>query len=90
MSEQSGLHGRKFSDKLLNWFSLRISQAFISALLAFILYSLVFLKLRGIVRDRASSPSNTSVHQERNEKYEHRLARQMLLYPACVRFINTS
>jgi hypothetical protein len=57
-----------------------------SALFAFILDSFVFWRLRGIVRERASSTSITSesVNQERNEKYEHRLARQMLLYPACV------
>jgi len=57
--------------------------AFISAILAFILYSLVFLKLRGIVRRRASSTITTPADKERtlNENYEHRLARQMLLFP---------
>ena len=59
---------------------------FISALFAFILYSLVFLKLRGIVRAHPSSTSIASRAQERNEKYEHKLARQMLLYPACILF----
>ncbi|KAH8994661.1 hypothetical protein EDB86DRAFT_3167243 [Lactarius hatsudake] len=69
---------------------------FISALLAFILYLLVFLKMRGIVRAQAHSTSVASADQERNEKYEHKLARQMLLYPiaytililpiACCRF----
>lgn len=56
-------------------------QMFISALLAFILYLLVFLKMRGIVRAQAPSTSVTSADRERNEKYEHKLARQMLLYP---------
>lgn len=69
---------------------------FISALLAFILYLLVFLKMRGIVRAQAHSTSVASAGRERNEKYEHKLARQMLLYPvaytililpiACCRF----
>ncbi|KAI9442654.1 hypothetical protein H4582DRAFT_2073251 [Lactarius indigo] len=69
---------------------------FISALLAFILYLLVFLKMRGIVRAQALSTSLASADRERNEKYEHKLARQMLLYPvaytililpiACCRF----
>ncbi|KAH8984511.1 hypothetical protein EDB92DRAFT_1819049 [Lactarius akahatsu] len=69
---------------------------FISALLAFILYLLVFLKMRGIVRAQAHSTSVASADRERNEKYEHKLARQMLLYPiaytililpiACCRF----
>ncbi|KAH9062413.1 hypothetical protein EDB87DRAFT_300979 [Lactarius vividus] len=69
---------------------------FISALLAFILYLLVFLKMRGIVRAQALSTSVASADRERNEKYEHKLARQMLLYPvaytililpiACCRF----
>lgn len=56
-------------------------QMFISALLAFILYLLVFWKLRGIVRAQALSTSVAAVAKERNEKYEHKLARQMLLYP---------
>jgi len=64
--------------------------AFMSALSAFILDAFVFLKLRGIVRERASSTSMTLVDQDRNEKYEHRLARQMLLFPACVQFNNLS
>lgn len=59
---------------------------FISAGLAFILYSLVFLKSRGIVRARSSLTSVASVKEESNQKYEHRLARQMLLYPASVQF----
>ncbi|KAI9457101.1 hypothetical protein BJY52DRAFT_522120 [Lactarius psammicola] len=69
---------------------------FISALLAFILYFLVFLKMRGIVRSQALSTSVASADRERDEKYEHKLARQMLLYPvaytililpiACCRF----
>ncbi|KAH9010008.1 hypothetical protein EDB85DRAFT_2240731 [Lactarius pseudohatsudake] len=69
---------------------------FISALLAFILYLLVFLKMRGIVRAQPHSTSVASADRERNEKYEHKLARQMLLYPiaytililpiACCRF----
>ncbi|KAH9163931.1 hypothetical protein EDB89DRAFT_2078399 [Lactarius sanguifluus] len=69
---------------------------FISALLAFILYLLVFLKMRGIVRAQVHSTSVASADRERNEKYEHKLARQMLLYPvaytililpiACCRF----
>ncbi|KAN0107003.1 hypothetical protein V8E52_010605 [Russula decolorans] len=55
----------------------------ISAILAFILYSFVFLKLRGIVRERASSTTTTPADKERTlkENYEHRLARQMLLFP---------
>jgi hypothetical protein len=56
-------------------------QMFISALLAFILYLLVFLKLRGIVRAQAFSTSVAAAAKERDEKYEHKLARQMLLYP---------
>ncbi len=56
-------------------------QMFISALLAFILYFLVFLKMRGIVRAQALSTSVASADRERDEKYEHKLARQMLLYP---------
>lgn len=57
--------------------------ALTSAVLGFILCSFVFLKLRGIVRKRASSTIVTLADQERtlNEKYEHRLARQMLLFP---------
>ncbi|KAH9963805.1 hypothetical protein BC827DRAFT_1266148 [Russula dissimulans] len=54
---------------------------FMSALLASILYSFVFLRLRGIVRARAPSTSIASAKEELHEKYEHRLARQMLLYP---------
>jgi len=54
---------------------------FISAGLAFILYSLVFLKSRGIVRARSSLTSVASANEESTKKYEHRLARQMLLYP---------
>jgi len=54
---------------------------FMSALLAFILYSLVYLKLRGIVHARTPSTSIASASQERNEKYEHKIARQMLLFP---------
>ena len=56
---------------------------FISALLAFILYLLVFLKMRWVVRAqaRSSSTSVASADRVRNEKYEHKLARQMLLYP---------
>jgi hypothetical protein len=57
---------------------------FISAVFAFTLYTLVFLKLRGIVRARARSKSIVSGEQENREKYEHRIARQMLLFPACV------
>jgi hypothetical protein len=57
---------------------------FISAVVTFILYMLVFLKLRGTVRAQRGSNSSISTEQERNEIYEHRLARQMLLYPACV------
>jgi hypothetical protein len=56
-------------------------QMFISALLAFILYLLVFLKLRGVVRAQAFSTSVAAAAKERDEKYEHKLARQMLLYP---------
>jgi hypothetical protein len=48
------------------------------------------VKLRGIVRERASSTSIKPVDQERTEKYERRLARQMLLYPVRVRFNNVS
>jgi hypothetical protein len=62
----------------------------VSALFAFILDTFVFLKLRGIVRERASSTSMASADQERKEKYEHRLARQMLLFPVCVHFKNSS
>ena len=56
---------------------------FISALLAFILYLLVFWKMRGIVHSQALSESTliASADQKRNERYEHKLARQMLLYP---------
>lgn len=54
---------------------------FISALLAFILYLLVFLKLRGIVRAQAPPMTVAEAAQERNEQFEHKLARQMLLYP---------
>jgi hypothetical protein len=57
---------------------------FISALLAFILYLLVFLKMRGIVHSQAFSTSIASADQNRNERYEHKLARQMLLYPVGV------
>jgi hypothetical protein len=57
---------------------------FMSAVFAFTLYTLVFLKLRGIVRARARSTSIVSREQASREKYEHRLARQMLLFPACV------
>jgi len=56
----------------------------------------VFLKLRGIVRAQAFSTSVAAAAKERDEKYEHKLARQMLLYPiaytililpiACCRF----
>ena len=56
-------------------------QMFISALLAFILYFLVFLKMRGIVRAQALATSVASANRERDVKYEHKLARQMLLYP---------
>ncbi|KAI0295876.1 hypothetical protein B0F90DRAFT_1637285, partial [Multifurca ochricompacta] len=59
---------------------------FISALLEIILYTLVFLKLRGIVRSQSPLTSVASADQERTEKYEHRIARQMLLYPACVAY----
>lgn len=69
---------------------------FISAMLAFTLNLLAFLKMRGIVRAQAPSTSVASASRERNEKYEHKLARQMLLYPlaytililpiACCRF----
>ena len=59
---------------------------FMSALLAFILYSLVYLKLRGIVHARTPSTSIASACLERDEKYEHKVARQMLLFPASVRF----
>ncbi|KAN0135446.1 hypothetical protein V8E53_006725 [Lactarius tabidus] len=83
-----------------NYGSLRITLdymvMFISALLAFILYLLVFLKLRGVVRAQAFSTSVAAAAKERDEKYEHKLARQMLLYPiaytililpiACCRF----
>ena len=61
---------------------------FTSALLAFILYSLVFLKLRATVHAHPSSTSIASRAQERNEKYEHRSARQMLLYPTYIQ-LNT-
>lgn len=61
-----------------------------SALFAFILDTFVFLKLRGIVRERASSTFMAAGDQERKEKYEHRLARQMLLFPVCVQFNNLS
>jgi hypothetical protein len=57
---------------------------FISAVFSFILYTLVFLKLRGIVRAQALRRTIVSADQERDERYEHRLARQMLLYPACI------
>ncbi|KAI0256435.1 hypothetical protein BJV78DRAFT_1278922 [Lactifluus subvellereus] len=63
---------------------------FLSAVYAFVLYSLVFLKLRGIVRAQARSTSIVSRDQERNERYEHRLARQMLLYPARILSNNPS
>ncbi len=56
-------------------------QLFVSALLSFILYLLVFLKMRGIVRAQLPSTSVASADREREEKYEHKLARQMLLYP---------
>ena len=56
-------------------------QMFISAFLAFILYLLVFLKLRGIVRAQAPPTSVAEAAKERNERFEHKLARQMLLYP---------
>ena len=59
-------------------------QIFISALLTFILYLLVFWKMRGIVRSQAFSTSVASADRERKEKYEHKLARQMLLYPVSV------
>jgi len=54
---------------------------FMSAVFAFTLYTLVFLKLRGIVRARARSTSIVSREQASREEYEHRLARQMLLFP---------
>ncbi|KAF8267937.1 hypothetical protein EI94DRAFT_1579359 [Lactarius quietus] len=68
-----------------NYGSLRITLdymvIFISALLAFIMYLLVFWKSRGIVRAQTTSTTVASAAQDRNEKYEHKLARQMLLYP---------
>ncbi|KAI0259228.1 hypothetical protein BC834DRAFT_641977 [Gloeopeniophorella convolvens] len=53
---------------------------FLSALFSFILYTLVFIRQRGIVRGQGSTSVETLVDQAK-EKYEHRLARQMLLYP---------
>jgi hypothetical protein len=50
----------------------------------FILYTLVYLKLRGIARARTPSTFVAHTNQERNEEYEHKLARQMLLFPASV------
>lgn len=47
----------------------------------FILYSLVYLKLRGIARAETRSKFFVSANHESNEKYEHRLARQMLWFP---------
>src|SRR5712671_2681283 len=70
--------------KSLAWFCLNSLQIFISALVASILYLLVFLRLRGIVRARAPSTSIASAKEELHDKYEHRLARQMLLYPVCI------
>jgi hypothetical protein len=55
---------------------------YICAFFMFVLYSLVYLKLRGIVRARTPSTSIASANRERNKEYEHKLARQMLLFPA--------
>jgi hypothetical protein len=57
---------------------------YVCALFMFILYTLVYLKLRGIARARMPSTFVPPTNQERNEAYEHKLARQMLLFPASV------
>jgi len=54
---------------------------YICALFMFILYTLVYLKLRGIVRAQTRSTFVGSTNQERKEEYDHKLARQMLLFP---------